>query len=62
MPVANVTQGSGADAIALDARQAAGTVLLRRDLSALPEETLFARITPRRCPVSPCRASLPSWC
>ena len=50
MPVANVTQGSGADAIALDARQAAGTVLLRRDLSALPEETLFARITPRRVP------------
>ena len=50
MPAASVAQGTGADVIALDARQAAGTVLLRRDLSVLPEQTLFARITPRQLP------------
>ena len=39
---------SGFDVIALDARAAAGTVLLRPDLSQLPAAALWKRITPAR--------------
>jgi hypothetical protein len=45
MPVASVTeQATGAQVIALDARQAPGVVLLRADQSPLPEVGLFARL------------------
>ena len=46
MPVAAVN--SGFDVFALDARAAAGTVLLRPDLSPLPPAVLWRRITPAR--------------
>ena len=46
MPVA--TYNSGFSLLALDARAATGTVLLRRDLSALPAATLWRRIIPAR--------------
>jgi hypothetical protein len=46
MPVASYS--SGFSLIALDARAAAGTVLLRPDLSALPAATLWRRVIPAR--------------
>jgi hypothetical protein len=46
MPVASYS--SGFSLVALDARVAAGTVLLRPDLSALPAVTLWHRIIPAR--------------
>jgi predicted lysophospholipase L1 biosynthesis ABC-type transport system permease subunit len=47
MPVVSVTeQATGAQVIALDARQAPGVVLLRADQSPLPEAGLFARLRP----------------
>ena len=46
MPVATVN--SGYNVLALDARQAAATVLLRPDLSSLPLAALWKRITPDR--------------
>jgi hypothetical protein len=46
MPVAAFN--SGFDVFALDARAAAGTVLLRPDLSPLPPAALWRRITPVR--------------
>jgi ABC-type antimicrobial peptide transport system permease subunit len=39
--------GSGSQLIALDARTAGKTILLRRDLSRLPLHSLWRRITPR---------------
>ena len=47
MPVASYTeQATGAQVLALDARQAPGVVLLRGDQSPLPEAGLFARLRP----------------
>jgi hypothetical protein len=47
MPVAIFPQQPGhGELLALDARQAAGVVLLRADQSALPESTLFGKIRP----------------
>jgi FtsX-like permease family protein len=46
MPVSRVTATSRGTVVALGARQAAGTVLLRPDLSALPARALWRRITP----------------
>jgi hypothetical protein len=59
MPVARYY--SGFSILALDARAAAGTVLLRPDLSALPASTLWRRIIPARCPRSrpPCSSARP---
>ena len=48
MPVASFNGGNGGDVIALDARQAAATVLMRPDQSALPATALWQRITPGR--------------
>ena len=45
MSVARTTEGSGVTVLAVDARHAAGTVLLRPDLSAEPAPALFGRIT-----------------
>jgi hypothetical protein len=46
MPAAPLGYGSTGQAVALDASAAPATVLLRPDLSSLPEATLFRRITP----------------
>jgi hypothetical protein len=47
MPVARTTLSlTGSSVLALDAWQAAGTVLLRRDLSPVPRAALWRRITP----------------
>ncbi|HUN35159.1 MAG TPA: FtsX-like permease family protein [Trebonia sp.] len=46
MPVAQLGYGSVGQGMALDAATAARVVLLRPDLSALPEAALFRRITP----------------
>jgi hypothetical protein len=47
MPVASFAQqATGSQVLALDARQAAGVVLLRADQSPLPEPGLFARLRP----------------
>jgi hypothetical protein len=46
MPVARTSLSiTGSGVLALDARQAAGTVLLRRDLSPVPSAALWRRIT-----------------
>ena len=45
MAVARTAEGSGVTILAVSARQAAGTVLLRPDLSAEPASALFGRIT-----------------
>ena len=45
MPVA--ASDSGFTVLALDTTKAAGTVLLRPDLSSLPVAQLWRRITPR---------------
>jgi len=48
MPVTSFDGGTGGEVVALDARRATATVLLRPDLSALPAAALWHRITPRR--------------
>ncbi len=48
MPVASFNGGNGGAVIALDARRAAATVLMRPDQSALPATALWRRITPGR--------------
>jgi hypothetical protein len=48
MPVASFNGGNGGAVIALDARQAAGTVAMRPDESALPVAELWKKITPAR--------------
>jgi hypothetical protein len=45
MPVSSVDTGDGGAVLALDARAAPATVLLRPDLSPLPAATLWRRIT-----------------
>ena len=51
MPVASFTeQATGSQVLALDARQAAGVVLLRADQSPLPVAGLFARLLPAAPP------------
>jgi hypothetical protein len=46
MPLARLGTGTGSEVLALDARAAAATVLLRPDLSPVPAATLWRRITP----------------
>ena len=46
MPVARVTETGGAQLLAIGARQAAATVLLRPDLTAEPASRLWRSITP----------------
>jgi hypothetical protein len=46
MPVARFGFSGGGEVLALDARQAAATALLRPDLSALPVTALWRRVTP----------------
>ncbi len=48
MPVASFNGGNGGAVIALDARQASGTVAIRPDESALPVAELWKKITPVR--------------
>ncbi|MBV9095316.1 MAG: hypothetical protein JO132_15805 [Streptosporangiaceae bacterium] len=46
MPVSVFSQATGSETLALDARQAAGVVLLRADQSPLPKAGLFRAILP----------------
>jgi hypothetical protein len=50
MPAATFGAGSSGEVLALDPRAAAATVALRPDLSALPVDELWHRITPRGPP------------
>jgi len=53
MPVVRVstgTAGSGAELLAIDARTAAATVLLRSDLSPYPARQLWSRLIPAQAP------------
>jgi hypothetical protein len=46
MPVSRLTDVTSGTVLAIDARHAAGTVLLRPDLSAVPAAALWRKITP----------------
>jgi FtsX-like permease family len=50
MPVARVSTGSAAELLAVDARTAAATVLMRSDLSPYPARQLWQLLLPARAP------------
>ena len=50
MPVSQVSAGSAGELLAVDARAAAATVLLRSDLSPYPARQLWARLVPAQAP------------
>jgi FtsX-like permease family len=50
MPVARVSTGSAGDLLAVDARTAPATVLLRGDLSPYPARQLWPRLVPAQAP------------